>query len=113
MSLAAVLRASSLSQLSTVREIRYSSRSSTTRDHVMITWSQRTPAHHPCDEFWHATGTQQLIMRAYQCCITLSASFRKIVSQGPSPGPLFAGAWGSSIRWPSGSMVNRQASVAG
>jgi hypothetical protein len=56
MSLAAVLVASSLSQLSTVTEIRYSSRGSTARDHVMITWSQRTPAHHPCDEFWHATG---------------------------------------------------------
>jgi hypothetical protein len=25
------------------------------------------------------SGTQQLIMRAYQCCILLSASFRKIV----------------------------------
>jgi hypothetical protein len=36
MSLTAVLRASSLSQPSTVTEIRYSSRNSTASDHVVI-----------------------------------------------------------------------------
>ena len=37
MSLAAVLRASNLSQPNTAHEVRYSSRNSTIRDHPMIT----------------------------------------------------------------------------
>jgi hypothetical protein len=41
MSLAAVLRASSLSQPSTVTEIRYSSRNSTANDHAMIAGMRR------------------------------------------------------------------------
>jgi hypothetical protein len=40
MSLAAVLRASNLSQPNTVTEIRYSSRNSTARDHAMFAWSE-------------------------------------------------------------------------
>ena len=40
MSLAAVLRASNLSQPKIVTEIKYSSRNSTARDHVMLTCSQ-------------------------------------------------------------------------
>jgi hypothetical protein len=55
-SLAAVLRASNPSQPNTVTAIRYSSRNSTARDHVMITEIQRTPGHHQGNEFWHGTG---------------------------------------------------------
>jgi hypothetical protein len=38
--LAAVLRASNPSQSNTVTEIRYSSRNSTARDHVTLTWNE-------------------------------------------------------------------------
>jgi hypothetical protein len=40
MSLAAVLRASNLSQPNIVTEIKYSSRNSTACDHVTLTWSE-------------------------------------------------------------------------
>ena len=56
MSLVAVLRASNRSQPNTVTEIRYGSRNSTVRDHVMITGCNGTPAHQAGNEFRHGTG---------------------------------------------------------
>jgi hypothetical protein len=56
MSLAAALRASNPSQPNTVAEIKYSSLSSTARDHGPIAGTKETPGHCLCDEFWHGTG---------------------------------------------------------
>jgi hypothetical protein len=53
MSWAAALRASNPSQPNTVAELKYSSLSSTARDHGPIAGTKETPGHCLCDEFWH------------------------------------------------------------
>ena len=57
MFLAAVGQASNPSQPNTVTEIRYRSRNSTARDHIMITEMHETPGHYADNEFWHGTRT--------------------------------------------------------
>ena len=56
MSLAAVLRASNLSQPKTVPEIKYSRRNDTVCDHLMIARAVETRGQLASGDFWHRTG---------------------------------------------------------
>jgi hypothetical protein len=62
MSLAAAARANNRSQLNTVTEIKYSSLSSTIRDHPMIAVKGETPVHGPTQGFGTVQATSQPLL---------------------------------------------------
>jgi hypothetical protein len=63
--LAAVLRASSLSQPSSLMLIKYNSRNNTADDHAMIAVGSLNRRSLACDGFWHVTGPANLTPTRY------------------------------------------------